>query len=1072
MKSVRKIVAWLAVILLALGAGGGWYAYSLWTRSDEILREKIQEACQEIVPDWNLEVGRARFDFQGRIRVYDFKLRYPADSPFVHLPETIVVADREKLVAQKLEIQQIQLLNPQLILTRDRQGRWNFEGLPGPMIENPHPPEWIIDQGTIHLRMAPPGSRTPADLVLRNVNLKLVPAGKQRYVLQGTVAVDHAGEIRLGGEWDIEAGSWALNGALRGVNIGTDLLQLAGRISPAVRERIAQATAGSTARQTADYADYRGEPAFAIDLNSDVHFRVAQAQPDAEWEYKVLLKVLTGQLTHPRLPFSLHDLQARLYLDNRQFVVRDLQGQHGLSQLRVNARVLHQAEERPTELIVQLQDLVVDERLNERLPETLQEVYETVQPTGRMDAHVTARYDSTNGWQLASDLTVKDATARHIKFPYEIERIRGSIRAAGGVCEIALTGAAGERPVQFQGRVQRRGAEYYRLHVQDLPLDETLVAAAPEPMRRTFESLGLQGVANVDCHFARSSPDEPYKMQLYSEVRDGTVRFDDFPYPLANVSGTVKYRDHLWTFTDLRGTHGSGTVTAKGTFLENDDEDLLDLTIESQGSDFDNALRLALNPTWRRTWDEFSPTGKFNSQTRILWTPGSPPQLAISVDVLNGAFSMKSFPYPLQDVTTTLQMVDKHLTISRFSARHEDTQVRLHGWGEFDDSGEWRVRLEELIVDDLEPNRHFRRALPPGFREVVENLDPRGRPISFSGMLEFRGTGNPQDYVTSAWDLEIVHAGGKVTAGVDLDNLYGRVITRGKWDGERVISRGQVDFDSLTILGYQFTKIRGPVSINGNQLVIGSKKVANLAGTTGGAVRVPTEERISARAIEGVFTLDGIAVLDESMSYRVLITLNGGKLERYAQLYMPSRATLQGVMNAWVELSGRGAHPERIKGRGQLQISPAALYELPVIVSIFNILKFLPPDKTAFNHALVNFDVGGSKYHLREIDLVGNAISLRGRGTVGFDGKVSLDFYSTVARNQLGGMPLPLVKTLLGEATSGLIGVEVRGTTQDPIAKVVPVPKLEPIRRFLEAFEPRPIAQPPFPANPRAPVRQ
>src|SRR5262249_15825605 len=150
------------------------------------------------------------------------------------------------------------------------------------------------------------------------------------------------------------------------------------------------------------------------------------------------------------------------------------------------------------------------------------------------------------------------------------------------------------------------------------------------------------------------------------------------------------------------------------------------------------------------------------------------------------------------------------------------------------------------------------------------------------------------------------------------------------------------------------------------------------------------------------------------------------QLARYAQLYLPGRNQLRGVINGWVDLTGQGASPQRVSGRGQIQISPAALYELPIIVQIFKVLQLAPLNKTAFNHAFVAFDVGGGQYHIRRADLVGDGIQLRGRGTVGFSGTTALDFYSMIPKNQ--ELPIPIVREMIGEATKGWVGVKVRGT--------------------------------------------
>jgi hypothetical protein len=165
-------------------------------------------------------------------------------------------------------------------------------------------------------------------------------------------------------------------------------------------------------------------------------------------------------------------------------------------------------------------------------------------------------------------------------------------------------------------------------------------------------------------------------------------------------------------------------------------------------------------------------------------------------------------------------------------------------------------------------------------------------------------------------------------------------------------------------------------------------------------------------------------------------------------------------MNGWCELSGRGASAQRIDGRGQLQIAPAALYELPVMVAIFNVLK--SPDKTAFNRAFVQFEIGGSQFLLKQISLTGNSMNFRGDGYVRFDRKLYLDLYSTVARNQRTSVPV--LSSLLGETMDGWVGVEVRGTVDHPQVEFKPAPKIDDaIKRLFGGIDNQPPMRQGFP---------
>jgi hypothetical protein len=164
---------------------------------------------------------------------------------------------------------------------------------------------------------------------------------------------------------------------------------------------------------------------------------------------------------------------------------------------------------------------------------------------------------------------------------------------------------------------------------------------------------------------------------------------------------------------------------------------------------------------------------------------------------------------------------------------------------------------------------------------------------------------------------------------------------------------------------------------------------------------------------------------------------------------------LQGTMDGWIDLSGRGTSSENIKGKGQLRISRAALYELPVIMQIFKRLSFDPTtDNNAFHYAMADFSVASKTFDFKSIDLVGDSIRLHGQGTARFDGNLDLEFYSMLPRQS---RTIPFFDWAVGEATKGWVGVTVKGPVGAPVANFRAAPQLDDaMKQFRRAFELRP----------------
>ena len=1097
MRTIRNTILWLILILLVGGAVGGRYALRLWNQSDELLREKILAMFREHVPSWQVGIGRARFDFRGDVHLYDCQLASPGRAtPLLMVPETVLAIDPDTL-PDRPEVQRVRYIRPQIALARDPQGRWNFQDLPLP--DGPSSgmsPEVRIEQATVTLRFDRADGGPPTTVALRDADVQLIPSGRGRYRVSGTARPDHAESIKLAGDLNLATGVWSLTLTAQGLTVNQELLQLAAENSPDARAGLLRAGSAATrlaaAARSSDSLQpiiagssvLSNDPFLAADANAssspaaalpdlgltavcDLEIRLAQWKSAAENERFVKVVIKQGDWRHEAFPEPWQDLRVVVSIDNRQFTVTDFSTRTGTSQLRGGGRVLLDRDGFPAEVTATLTDIELGDRLRALLPASMRAVYDDLRPTGKVDATMQVLRDSRGAYEIDGVLELKGCTARHVKFPYHVEQITGTLTKRGNILDMTARGVAGGRPVTLIGRAKNPGPEAeaeYRISGEGMSIDDDFRTACPPKMRSALDALRLHGTFDGRLELRRPpGPGQRYEQRLWAKLSGCEVKCTTFPYTITNLGGIVQGVGEDYWFQNLAGEHDGAKLTGSATFLRGEDGmQGLDLSVTATGAVLDSTLFNALPPGHQAVWNEFNPAGKLTvTRSRLLWQSGSPFQLNFDADLTDAVLSMKSFPYPLGDVRAKLTFDSSgRATIHSLTGRHEETQISLKGWAACHPGHDWRVHLDDLHVDDLVPDQRFRKTLRAGLREIVDTLDPRRGKLSVSGELEFRGSMQPGVPVTAAWDLITVYSGATLTAGVELENLVGRVRMRGEWDDREVIGAGQIDLDSVFIKGYQFTQVQGPFRIHGKQLVLGSNESLQQTDRTG---RPPVNldasgPHVVAKAIDGTVTLDAIARLEGVTPYHVLVTLRGGSLARYAQLYMPGRDKLMGVMSGWADLRGRGGMAQGLEGKGQLLVSPAALYELPVIVAIFNALTLTPTDKTAFRQANVDFTIGGERFLLRPVVLQGDAISLWGAGSIAFNGNVNMEFRSSVGRNRI---PLPFVSYVIGEATKGVVGVEVRGTSKAPVAKVKTLPQVDDaLKMIFGGLEPKPNVAP------------
>jgi len=1098
-QAIRGVILLLVVLTGCSLFGLHWF----WKNSNELLRQRAQVSLQKLLPGYEIALGAVKFDWNRQINLYDLSIG-GAEQPetLVQIPEAILLIDGKLFAeSQSIDVQKIHLLNPVVNVSRDQHGRWSWMELPVPKSTKKSLPEWLVDELTvnitIHNAIAANLAALPAATKLRLMkgNFQVIPAGKRQMIAKGSTTLEHAGDIAIDARIDMTHGAWSVEGALKKLNADQKLLELAMRCSPQLQTYVARVHAhiqqtqlarlkpdhtrmpqrtpfrvasqeqvNSTEMEPDNNVDARQgdwqsaevtEPELGVSAAVDLEFQAAQKANQSSPTFEVRGEIRNGELDNILVPFPLRQINGSLLWNNDEFTARSFAAKNGITEIELDAQVDRLGDgSQAGNLKVACRNLRIDDRLQGYLPETVEQQYDEIRPTGVANMELIANTDDAGEWQLNQfRMTSVQGTVRHQRFPYLIRDVEGTIELKNHSFFYNYQGLAGQQIITLDGSsmLKQIGTKaYFDIRVSDLPIDEEFIAACPDGADEALRLLNLTGQTDIRLQVFREDGGSQFHHTINGNVKNGTIQFKHFPYRMSALQGDVSYssQTNAWELQNLKARNGAARFGATGRYQVLPKPGRLDVSIDCKSVAIDQQLQAALSWPLTAAWRLLSPSGTMDALVTLGWVPGKPLLVSLPrIQVGNANIKLEPFPIPLSEVNLKGNYTPGRLSLNSFSARHHQMQIRGRGALNLADNGTWQLRFNQFICDDLQTDRVFLRALPIAFRQTVQAMNIKG-PISYSGLLEFRGTQRPEDPFTAAWDIETIFANNAMTAGLDINNIHGRSHLRGTWDGQQMKVLGVVDLKSAEVLGHQFTQIKGPFRISGLDLIIGSERLFNNGVDP---QNVSLNQRISGNAIDGLFTLDALAKLTEKPSYHAKVTMSQGKLEDYISRYVKQPIKARGLMNGWMDVHGQGDKISDVKGRGQLQISPAALYELPVMAQMFKVLSFVPPDRTAFNYALLDFDILQQQFLFKTIDLVGDAISFRGRGITHFDGRVSLDFYSRLRRSQI---PIPILNTLLGQAAQGLVGVQVRGTIYAPIANVKTAPALdETMKRFLSVLE-------------------
>jgi hypothetical protein len=993
------------------------------------------------------------------LKVRDGGIEGPARE-LLDLDEVFLACSTEidQLLKGEPEVAEVVLRRPTLRVARRADGSWSAARLLPLPRSGRRSPEVRVEAGTIEIADPP-----RAVLTLRDVACTLAPApeppsadpraadpgtrGDAREPdasqpvagepdaaptrsnphlrkFSATFVADKLGQVQVSGMVDPHRPEWSLGGSVEGLDVSPELCE---------------ALPVELGSRLACLGSLRGQGKLDFQASYD---------PDAEspYQFQVAGKLTQARLDDPRLPYWLTDIRADFACDNRGWEIRDLFARSGQSELQLSCRREGWGGKSPLQLKARLRDLDLDPKYVDLLPEALQKQWYRYLPSGRIHADVDLSSDGDN-WYPDVTIQCLSVAFSYEKFPYRLEDSRGTIELSNDVLRAHLTGYTGSQPIRLDAEVHRPFSGSYgwlKARGDNIPLDEKLMAALPKPTRTVVRSLEPQGTFNFSGQLWRDQPAEPVHRHLVAELNRCSMRYERFPYPIGNVRGTLEMLDDQWTFRDLTGTNDTGQLTCEGSLVPTAQGNRLSLRLTGTNVPLEEELRGALSPAVGRAWNDFKLQGRVDlEEARIDFVPGQDRfdvELRIRPRSEYASISPVYFPFRLEKLRGLLWYRNGEVTLEEFYGEHGNARVSASGKGTFQPDGSWRLEFDGLRADRLRMDREFVQALPERLKKAVAELNPDG-PFYLGGALTLARGGQPDDPITSAWDLEIGFDRASIDFGVRLENMYGTLRLVGGHDGQHLAARGQLNVESVSYKDFQLTRVTGPVWIDDRQVLFGSwvdrptpwRQVANLphatAAGSGSGRLSPAPRAISGQLFGGTVVADGWVALGATPRFGLDATLSHGDLARLAQEVLPGRQDLQGDILASVELRGTGRSLNLLSGRGKIQTRRANVYELPLMAALVKLVRVRKPDKSAFGNSDIDFRIEGTHIYLDRITFSGDPINLAGNGEMSFQGDIRLTLHTMVGRPDPA---FPVVQQILGGASQQILLVHVGGTLQNP----------------------------------------
>ena len=781
----------------------------------------------------------------------------------------------------------------------------------------------------------------------------------------------------------------------------------------------------------------------------DVDFRVDK-NPSQPVLFAMSGSVSDGWLDDPRFDYPLTALRTKFDFTSEHLKLRDFFARSGEAEIRGGAHFGDFGLKRPYRVDLDLRRFPVDKRLRALLTDKLRASWDKFQPLGRCSGSASLVFD---GRELTPNLqlTCQDLEVTYHLFPYRLRGASGEISFENDHLTVEGTAPVSGTVISINADLDHPGtASVGEITVRSLghvPLDRAFIDAMPATSRRAFAEINPQGWFKVDARFIRERPSDQLSKKFTIDVRDGSVQYSRFPYPVHHIEGVIEVSDDVWSFEELRGANGSGFVKAKGNWdPQAPDNKNMSLTLICHDVALDEELQHALPGGMQRLWKDLRPNGTVDYLKIVLGLDRAARDL--SVDVFGQKWAARQrddhpgnqaaggrivtvtpswFPYRFEDVTGSFHYVNGRVTLRDVRGRHDRTVVqRVNGVGQVSPSGEWQLGLTDLIVSDLVLDRDLMEAFPESVGDGLAQLRLGGA-LGMQGNVNFAG--GPGEKPETRWNLDFDMEDLRVDCGPLFEHARGQVTLMGAAGKRGFVCDGHLNLDSVFFRDHHLVNVNGPIRFDAKQVYLGSYATEQQ--------RLSIPRSIEARLLGGTLTVDA-KVTARRGDMTLDLALESADLRDVGREFGLQRSDVTGKTSVTASLAGTANDPQTWRGGGVVRLWDADLYESPFMVRLLSVLKHARFDKTAFSRSNMDYRVEGDRIVFDRVTLEG-PIRLQGRGELTRQRQLDMNFYVELLDEK---RQLPIFRPLAMGANKNALSIRVTGTLDVPIIVKQPFPDL------------------------------
>lgn len=564
-----------------------------------------------------------------------------------------------------------------------------------------------------------------------------------------------------------------------------------------------------------------------------------------------------------------------------------------------------------------------------------------------------------------------------------------------------------------------------KLHALGLPVDEPFYDAIPQPQDRWVRDLKVKGAINVIGRVFTDPKSNDVAMNMLIDLENTRAAPGTGDLALEDIHGRLTLTMDRVQFEDIRGRFGPGTLKLAGFADWSDEGDVhMALQADAEGLRFEDRLHnltrayMPVDPRVEKLWNEIQPRGVFDGTMRYESKKGKADyDLAVRPESLTLTFDDK--PLTIEKLGGTLHVRPDHLQLEKLSGQFDDTAFQASGQWAYNPAVQWDLALS---MQSKEISPVVRKLAPEPLIELLDALDFKGGYHIDLDRLQWRPNAEKGLRLLASGDIKLTDA--NLTIGAPIENLNGDMKlhmqrrVEDKWSQIQLV----VHAKQLDIFDRNITDLQAKMTSESDSdlLLVPVLRGRCCDGAIGGTGRLGLKDR-SYQFQLALSNADLVKLMDQPKA-----SSDQAEPENETKIS-------KGRVSASLDMRGQWDKPASRRGRGDIQVGQAVLYDLPLAMGLLQVANLSLPTSRAFNKAQLSYFVKDNQVTFERITLRSPSLLLSGKGNLQYDSR-KIDL--TLTSNNPKAWNLGPVSDIIDTVRDQLITIRVTGTVDKPDAEV------------------------------------